>query len=141
MKTKVGIVTAFLAVLFAMNGCGFVSFALVTVNDPIEPSDVAFIESGKTTFPDVVKKLGVPDELSGTDQGAVAVYHFRDGKYSRVNFGWPLRFWLSVSPDLILAAGGLGTDVFMVAFDPHWVAREHAFAKHAAAARSMPWPF
>ena len=133
--------TVIFVVGLALGGCGFVSFTRVTVNDPIYPEDVAFIKSGTTTFAEVVKELGVPDELSGTDGGAVAVYHFRDAKYSRLNLGWPLRFWLPVSPDLILAAGGLGTDEFLVTFDLQWVAREHAFARHAAAARSTPWPF
>jgi len=133
--------TTLLAVLFTVSGCGFVSFARVTVNDPLEPADAAFIESGKTTFAEVVHHLGVPDELSGTDRGAVAVYHFRDAKLSRINLGWPLRFWLPLSPDLILAAGGLGTDVFLITFDRRWVAQEHAFAPHTAATRYSVSPF
>lgn len=89
----------------------------------------------------VVSTLGAPDNLRGTDRGAVAVYHFRDAKYSRLNLGWPLHFWLPLSPDLILAAGGLGTDVFLVTFDRRWVAQEHAFAPRTAATRYSVWPF
>lgn len=124
-----------------MAGCGLASFVRVTINDPIKPEHVAFIVPGTTTLPDVVGKLGAPDELIGLARGAAAVYHFRDAKYARLNFGWPLRFWLPVHPDMILAGGGIGTDTFQVVFDDRWVARAHAFAHHSGASRFSPWPF
>lgn len=124
-----------------LSGCGFATLARLSINDPIRPEDIAFIVPGQTTFADVVKHLGAPDELVGLDGGAAVLYHFRDAKYSRVNFGWPARFWLTASPDLILSAGGLGTDVFEIVFDSRWVVREHAFAKHTSNSRFNPWPF
>lgn len=127
--------------LGSLSGCGFISFTRLSVNDPIKSEDVAFIVPGKTTLAEVVAKLGAPDEFTGLENGAVIVYHFRDGKYSRVNFGWPLQFWSPVSPDLILAGGGFGTDMFQVAFGLDWVARYHAFAKHIQASRYKLWPF
>jgi hypothetical protein len=129
------------ALVLIVSGCGFVSFARLTVNDPIGEQDVAFIKAGQTTFAEIVQKLGAPDELNARDHGAVAVYHFRDARYSRLNLGWPLHFFLPVSPDLILAAGGLGTDQFLVTFDERWVAQDRAFAFHTAETRSSPWPF
>ncbi len=124
-----------------LSGCGFATVARLSINDPIRQEDIAFIVPGQTTLADVVKHLGAPDELVGLDGGAAVLYHFRDAKYSRVNFGWPARFWLTVSPDLILSAGGLGTDVFEVVFDSRWVVREHAFAKHTSNSSFNPWPF
>lgn len=136
-----GLAAGLLLVLLTVTGCGVASFVRVTINDTIKPEDVAFIVPGTTTFPEVVAKLGAPDELIGLDQGAAAAYHFRDAKYSRLNFGWPLRFWLPVQPDMILAGGGIGTDVFQVVFDDRWVARAYAFARHSGASRFSPWPF
>jgi hypothetical protein len=122
-------------------GCGFYSAVRLTVNDHISEQDVGFIERGKTTLPQVVEKLGAPDELTGHDTGVVLTYHFRDAKYSRVNLGWPLRFWLPVQPDIIFAGGALGTDMFQIAFDQHWVAQYHAFAKHSQGVQHRLWPF
>src|SRR2546426_7622000 len=89
--------TGILIVMLTLTGCGFFSTARVTVNDPIQPDDMVFIVPGKTTFMEVVAQLGTPDELTGMAHGAVVVYHFRDAKYSRINFGWPSHFFLPVS--------------------------------------------
>ncbi len=124
-----------------LSGCGFATVARLSINDPIRPEEVAFIVPGWTTFAEIVEHLGAPDELAALDEGAVVAYHFRDAKYTRVNFGWPARFWLTVSPDFILSTGGLGTDVFEVTFDARWVVREHAFTKHSGHARFNLWPF
>jgi hypothetical protein len=75
------------------------------------------------------------------DAGAVVSYHFLDAKYARINYGWPLQFVSPVSVDMILAGGGLATDVFQVAFDSQWVARQQAFAKHVQASQYRLWPF
>ncbi|MDE3034854.1 MAG: hypothetical protein KGJ14_02665, partial [Nitrospirota bacterium] len=77
----------------------------------------------------------------GEQDGAVAAYHFLDAKYTRINYGWPLQFVSPVSPEMIMAGGGLGTDVFQVVFDANWVARQQAFAKHVHANRHRLWPF
>lgn len=123
-------------------GCGFITMAHITVNDPIGQEDVAFIIPGRTTFSEVVERLGAPDELVGAEEGAVVFYHFRDAKYSRVNFGWPLRFWTPVQPDFIFSGAGFGTDVFQIAFDHDWIVQYHSFAKHVPpASRYNPWPF
>ena len=134
---------AALIVLLSLSGCGFATFSRLSFNDPIKPEDVAFIQPGQTTFSQVVAKLGTPDELTplGEQDGAVASYHFLDAKYTRINYGWPIQFVSPVSPEMIMAGGGLGTDVFQVVFDANWVARQHAFAKHVHANRHRLWPF
>jgi hypothetical protein len=117
----------------------------VTINDPINQEMVAFIQEGRTTFKDVVEELGAPSRLIGTKGGgAIAVYEFLDIKYSRVNYGWALQFIpqsYGQSPDIVLAGGGLGIDMFQVAFDEHWTAKYYAFSKHAHASRYVYWPF
>jgi hypothetical protein len=133
--------TGILMIMLSLPGCGFISTTRVTVNDRIAPQDVAFIVPGKTTFKEIVAQLGAPDELTNTALGAVVAYHFRDGKHTRINLGWPTRFFLPVSPDLVLSGGGLGADVFQVFFDSHWVAQTHAFAHHTGGPSFNPWPF
>jgi hypothetical protein len=129
-------------VSLVLSGCGFASFTRLSVNDPIKPEDVTFITPGKTTLAEVIAKLGTPDEVIGLDDaGAVVSYHFLDAKYARINYGWPLQFVSPVSVDMILAGGGLATDVFQVAFDSQWVARQQAFAKHVQASQYRLWPF
>jgi hypothetical protein len=114
----------------------------LSVNDPIKPEDVTFITPGKTTLVEVIAKLGTPDEMIGLDDaGAVVSYHFLDAKYARINYGWPLQFVAPVSVDMILAGGGLATDVFQVAFDSQWVARQQAFTKHLRGSQYRLWPF
>ncbi len=140
MRT-VGISVGMLVFLSALSGCGFISFTRLSVNDLIRPDDVTFIVTGKTTFAEVIEKLGVPDELTSLDEGVMTAYHFRDAKYLRVNYGWALRYWSPVTPDLVLGGGGLGTDMFLIVLDPDWVVRQHAFAHHVQASRYKPWPF
>jgi hypothetical protein len=128
--------------LQSLTGCGLITIARVTMNEPITQEDVAFIVPGETRLADVVQRLGAPDELMGAEEGAVIAYHFRDLKYSRVNFGTLLRFWSPVQPDLITSGTGLGTDVFQVAFNRDWIVQHHAFAKHVPpTSRFIPWPF
>lgn len=121
-------------------GCGFMTILRATFNETLTTEDVAFIVPGETRFQDVVARLGVPDELDQLDEGGVGIYHFRDVKFSRTNFGWLTRFWLTVSPDLILAGGGLGTDQFYVVFDEQWIIRHASFGRHAGAAGFVPKP-
>jgi hypothetical protein len=130
-------------VFLVLSGCGLASFTRLSVNDPIKPEDVAFITAGQTTLAEVVAKLGPPDEVLGLNDeaGAVALYHFLDVKYARINYGWPIQFVSPVSPDMIMAGGGLATDVFQVKFDSQWVARHYAFAKHVHASQYRLWPF
>jgi hypothetical protein len=137
------LVLAFVTCSVSLSSCGFASFSRLSFNDPIKLEDVAFITPGQTTFLQVVAKLGAPDEIRpiGEDNGAVISYHFLDAKYSRVNYGWLLQFISPASVDMILAGGGLGTDVFQVQFDSNWVTRQYAFAKHVHANRFKPWPF
>ncbi|MEW6545169.1 MAG: hypothetical protein AB1411_16380 [Nitrospirota bacterium] len=124
-----------------LSGCGFATFTRLSLNDPIKPEDVAFIELGKTTFSEIQEKLGAPNEIRGIEDGAVATYYFLDLKYSRINYGWPLQLVSPVQPDLILGGGGLATDTFQVVFGPGWVARRHAFTKHVDPSRYGLWPF
>jgi hypothetical protein len=143
MRKNAALTLASIVLCCAVTGCGgFSSFTRFVWNDPITSRDVKFIVQGKTTFMEVIGGLGVPDRINGLgERGAVAVYYFLDAKYSHVNYGWPLQFFLPRSPDLILAGGGLGTDMLEVYFDTKWVARGHAFAKHVGASQYRGWPF
>jgi hypothetical protein len=119
-------------------GC---SFGRLTLNDTIAEGDIEFIVPGHTTLRDIVERLGAPDEMLEAPGGAVVFYHFRDLKYSRVNFGHLLKPWTPVQPDLVLSSTGFGTDVFEITFDEQWVARQHAFTRHPSGRSHVPWPF
>ena len=92
--------------------------------------------------------LAACDPISWTrvtlNQPIAANYLYRDAKYFRVNFGWPLDF---VSPvaylphDLALANSASGGDRFQVAFDSRAVVRYAGFFRGAAAAQYRAWPF
>lgn len=156
-----------LVVSLAVTGCPLV-WQRVSVNETIVPEDVAFIVTGKTTLADIVGRLGVPDEITAFDDestyslfgrsmkrssprigtaslpGAVARYRFLDAKRFRANFTWWMQFVLTppgVPDDAVFQGGGVGTDEFLVVFDPDWVVRHHAFAKNAEASQFRYLPF
>ncbi|MGQ0695782.1 MAG: hypothetical protein ACT4OL_09430 [Nitrospiraceae bacterium] len=119
-------------------GCNVVR---VTLNTPLTREDVAFIVPGQTTLADVISKLGTPDSIIDLDQGVVATYRFLDMKYARVNFGWLLKPWSPVDPDLIISRSGLGVDAFELLCDSNWVITHHSFLRHLSGPRFNPYPF
>jgi hypothetical protein len=125
----------------ACSACGVLTFARLSVNEPIKAEDLAFIAPGKTTLHDIVERIGAPNELAKVEGGVLGVYYFLDAKYSKVNFGWVLRFWSPVDPDLILSKGGLGMNRLEVRFDPTWVVRDYGIAHHAGVQGFVPQPF
>ena len=138
------VIAVILVLNFALSGCGFVTFVRVSVNNALRPGDVAFITPGETTFATVVERLGPPNELRELHDGVVATYFFLDAKYTRLNPGWAAGFLLPPgvpSPDVVMAGGGLGTDMFQVLFDRDWKATAAAFAYHTGTPSFSPWPF
>lgn len=125
-----------------LSGCGFITFARLTVNEPITEDDVAFIVPGETDLRDVMTRLGAPDELMPGAQGLVASYHFLDLRYSRLNALWPAQVvWSSLIPDLVFSSSGLGTDVFEVFYDDRGIVRQRGFSHHVRPSGFTPWPF
>lgn len=124
------------AVSLVLLGCPL-RWQRVSVNEVVKPEDTAFIVPGRTTLQEVIAHLGAPADLADTPEGALARYQFLDSKYFRINFGYALKFFTppGVPDDLILAGGGIGTDQFLVWFDPAWVVRDRAFAHHTSASR------
>ncbi len=113
----------------------------LTVNDPIKPEDVTFIQPGRTSLADVVAKLGAPDEIAATGDAMVVRYRFRDGKYFKIDLGRLLSFWSPVTPEMSMARGQVETDIFQVVTDRRGIVREQAFAFQSPATRFNPWPF
>ena len=127
-----------------LSGClrGPIVWQRMTFNQPLSAEDVRFIKDGETSLPEVVEKLGAPNQMVRSGEGVVARYHFTDGKNFRVNYGWGFRFLIPLyAPDLIQEGGGAGTDVFQVTFNEHWVVQDHAFAFHAQSSQFRLWPF
>ena len=119
-------------------GCSVVR---ITLNIPLTQNDVAFIVPGQTTLADVITRLGTPDSLTDSLTGVVATYRFLDMKYSRINFGWLLKFWSPVDVDLIISRTGLGTDAFELLCDSNWVVTHQSFLRHLSGPRFNPYPF
>jgi len=113
----------------------------ITLNTPLTQNDVAFIVPGQTTLADVITKLGTPDSITDSHTGVVATYRFLDMKYSRINFGWLLKFWSPVDVDLIISRTGLGTDAFELLCDSNWVVTHQSFLRHLSGPRFNPYPF
>jgi hypothetical protein len=119
-------------------GC---TVARITLNTPLTQNDVDFIVPGQTTLADVITKLGTPDSITDSYTGVVATYRFLDMKYSRINFGWLLKFWSPVDVDLIISRSGLGTDAFELLCDSNWVVTHQSFLRHLSGPRFNPYPF
>lgn len=119
-------------------GCNVVR---ITLNTSITPADVSFIVPGQTTLAEVVAKLGSPDSITASDKGIVATYRFLDLKYSRVNFGWLVKPWTPVDPDLIFSRTGLGVDAFEVLCDLKWIVLHQGFQRHLMRPPFHPYPF
>lgn len=119
-------------------GCNVVR---ITLNTSLTQDDVAFIVPGQTTLADVITKLGAPDSITDSYTGVVATYRFLDMKYSRVNFGWLLKPWTPVDPDLIISRTGLGVDALEVICDARRVVTHQSFLRHLSGPRFNPYPF
>ena len=113
----------------------------IKLNTPLNQDDVAFIEPGKTTLTDVVAKLGVPDSITDSYLGVVATYRFLDMRYSRVNFGYLLKPWTPVDPDLIISRTGFGIDAFELYCDSNWVVTHQSFLRQLSGPQFNPYPF
>lgn len=125
-------------------GClrGPVVWQRVTINQPLSGQDVIFIVNGQTRLAEIVERLGAPNQMLSSSAGVVARYHFTDGRYFRVDFGWGLRFLIPFySPDLVLGGGGLGVDAFQVTYNDDWVVQDHGFAFHSQSSEFRLWPF
>ncbi|MBI3356916.1 MAG: hypothetical protein HY038_09135 [Nitrospirae bacterium] len=115
-------------------GCNVVR---VTLNAPLTQDDVAFIVPGHTRLTEVIAKLGAPDSITDSQTGIVASYSFLDMKYSRVNFGWLVKPWTPVDPDLIISRTGLGVDALQVICDSQWVVMHQGFLPIALHIRTL----
>ena len=122
----------------ALSGC---NVARLTINTPLTPESVAFITAGSTTLADVVNTLGAPDSITDAETGTLVTYRFLNAKYSRVNFGWLVKPWSPVDPDLVFSRSGLGTDAFELLCDTNWIVIHHAFVRHRQEPPFTPYPF
>jgi hypothetical protein len=136
----VRVLALFLAMLMgtAAVGCNVVR---VTLNAPLTEDDVAFIVAGQTTLGDVIARIGAPDSITEAHPGLLVTYRFLDVKYSRVNFGWLLKPWTPVDPDLIISRTGLGLEALQLFCDPQWIVTHHNFLRQLSGPAFNPYPF
>lgn len=132
------------AIGLSLASCTPISWTRVTINHPLRPADVAFVKPGKSTWNDVMSRLGAPNDLVPTASGVVANYYYYDGKHFGIDFGYPLNFVgpLSYAPhSMILRNLGVGTNQFQVAFDTNGIVQYDSFSHAASAAKFKLWPF
>ncbi len=130
--------------LTSVSGCGPVGWTRVTLNRKLTPQNVAFIHPGTTKWRAVIKELGAPSELQGTDGGIVASYFYYDDRNFGVDFGWPLNFFppASYAPhSMELRNAGVIVDTFQVAFDKRGVVQYDAFSHRTRHFGFRFWPF
>lgn len=121
-----------------LGGC---NVARLTINTPLTPQHVAFISEGHTTLADVVKVLGAPDSIAEGETGTTVTYRFLNARYSRVNFGWLVKPWSPVDPDLIMSRSGFGADAYELICDADWVIIHQAFVRRRPEPLFTPYPF
>ena len=119
-------------------GC---NVARLTINTPLTPQRVAFITEGRTTLADVVNVLGAPDSMAEGEAGITVVYRFLNAKYSRINFGWLVKPWSPVDPDLVMSRSGFGADAYELICDANWVIIHQGFVRHRPEPLFTPYPF
>jgi hypothetical protein len=125
-----------------LSSCGFVTIARVSVNTHLSPEDVAFIQRDQTTLAEIVSRLGTPDEITTSDEGLVAIYHFLDAKYSRVNYGLLMRIWSPANVDLITQGLGMGLESLAIRFNASLRVDQVEFAHfHDRPPGFRFWPF
>ena len=116
-----------LLMFILIDSCGFADFARVSVNEPITMEDVAFIRPDRTTFAEVIDRLGTPDAFIESDVGVIAVYRFLDAKYSRINYGIVASAWSPVTPDLITEGLGMRLNRLNIRLSSTWVVQRTDF--------------
>lgn len=119
-------------------GC---NVARLTINTPLTPQHVDFVTDGRTTLREVVNVLGAPDSMTEAISGTIVTYRFLNVKYSRVNFGWLVKPWSPVDPDLVLSRSGFGADAYELICDSNWVVIHQAFVRHRPEPLFTPYPF
>ncbi|MGC3976739.1 MAG: hypothetical protein QM771_20515 [Nitrospira sp.] len=140
MSRRIASLTLLVTAILTMplSGC---NVARLTINTPLTPDTVAFITEGQTTLTEVVNKLGAPDSITEAERGTVVTYRFLNAKYSRVNFGWLVKPWSPVNPDLVFSRSGMGTDAFELLCDTNWIVTHQAFVRHRPDPLFTPYPF
>jgi hypothetical protein len=138
------VAAAIVATALSAAGCGPIGWVRVTVNQPLDPREVAFIAPGRTTWTEVANRLGAPNRLAASGAGLVADYLYSDSRSFTVNPGWPLGFFGPVSSaphSLTLGSQGIGDHTFQVAIDSRGVVQYADFRRGDAAAQYRLLPF
>lgn len=85
MAHRIGVLAALLCLIVSSPGCLTLTISRIRRGNPIDPAKVARMTRGKTTLPEVLGKLGAPQEVHGHTDGKVLVYRVRG--YRASSFG------------------------------------------------------
>lgn len=132
-----------LLVLLGCAACTPITWERVTLNRPLGGKDIGFIAPGRTSWTDVIARLGVPGYLSPLADGFLATYFYYDAADFSVDFGWPLGFIGPISRlphQMQVGTTGIGTDMLQIGVDRNGLILFAAFvaAKHPGEFRALP---
>jgi hypothetical protein len=133
-----------LAISLSTAGCGPFGWTRLTLNRPLDAQDVVFITPGKTTWREVMQRLGAPSDISGTSTDIIANYYYYDGKFFSIDFLYGLNFFAPASAaphSVVFRNAGFGPDTFQVAFDDNGVVEYKGFAHGSGVPQYRVWPF
>ena len=111
-------------------------------NEVLTQEQVNFIRIGQTTIRDLADHIGAPDEVTGSEFGAVALYYWSDTKSAALDFGAIGRLFLPYSPSMTLRKTGIIPEQLQVVFDPQWTVRAYGFSRRTTDEPVVWfWPF
>ena len=136
---SVRLIVGTLCLLVLCAGC---TVRRVVFNEVLTQEQVNFIRIGQTTIRDLADHIGAPDEVTGSEFGAVALYYWSDTKSAALDFGAIGRLFLPYAPTMTLNRTGITPEQFQVVFDPQWAVRAYGFSRRTT---DKPvvwfWPF
>ena len=136
---SVRLIVGTLCLLVLCAGC---TVRRVVFNEVLTQEQVNFIRIGQTTIRDLADHIGAPDEVTGSEFGAVALYYWSDTKSAALDFGAIGRLFLPYSPSMTLRKTGIIPEQLQVVFDPQWTVRAYGFSRRTTDEPVVWfWPF
>ena len=136
---SVRLIVGTLCLLVLCAGC---TVRRVVFNEVLTQEQVNFIRIGQTTIRDLADHIGAPDEVTGSEFGAVALYYWSDTKSAALDFGAIGRLFLPYSPSMTLRKTGIIPEQLQVVFDPQWTVRAYGFYRRTTDEPVVWfWPF
>ena len=124
--------------MMPLSGC---NVARLTINTPLTPKQCLHYRGADDADRCRETNWARPTSITDAEGGAVVTYRFLNAKYARVNFGWLVKPWSPVDPDLVSLAPAWARTRFELLCDSNWVVTHQAFVRHRPDPLFTPHPF